>query len=713
MSKLLNLLGTKPNQIPTNSDLGRLAFQDFISTTDDTTTTTACYPLFTDPVNGTAVKTSSTLLQYIPTTGRLGLGVTPASGYKLHIAGGGNAGIGIQSTSSGNTWLDFLNTAGTVQGNIFYDHANNYMSFGTSASGTRYERMRVTTAGNILIAGTTDDIVSKLQVSGGINATSIGITNVSPTTGLGISLYSGPATGSMATFGLAFAGCGTYGTHGAVTSDWATYFTIDTTAGRGWIFKNTNTGTGGNVVSISNTGVITATSYATSSGSLVVDWKNLTAQYALQGGGTVTTTTIYILWSARVIAIPVEASEESASGFFDISCPTSGTVVYYNGSNVTTAQTCTANGIPLLGWEALYYQITEGQSSAYDQTKFRIVNYQNSTWVPGPGWICIAARNGDDNSFKWLPGQVNIPQSQYYVSSTGAKSWIAGASTTTTGTGAVVLSATPTLTGNMKIDSVQSSGVGVIGQYDAVYGSASTWYNAGFRNDGASVYLLSSDVQTTQALAKAAAWNGYRPLSWNLSTGKLYLCATGQVINVAGADGLSQLNIASANNYGGTGYAGVLSFRNLTAGATNIDKHIRLNNTGGLEVVNSAYNAVIFGFSDGGVFTALSIIGGTSLRESKVAVSASAIDLATGSYFSKTISGATTFTLSNVPASGTAVTFLLDLTNGGAATVTWWSGIKWASGTVPTLTAAGRDVLVFFTHDGGTTWTGVITKDVK
>lgn len=107
------------------------------------------------------------------------------------------------------------------------------------------------------------------------------------------------------------------------------------------------------------------------------------------------------------------------------------------------------------------------------------------------------------------------------------------------------------------------------------------------------------------------------------------------------------------------------------------------------------------------------LVKATGLRELKIAVSASAIDLATGSYFSKTISGATTFTLSNVPASGTAITFLLDLTNGGSATVTWWSGIKWASGTVPTLTSSGRDVLVFFTHDGGTTWTGVITKDVK
>lgn len=101
-------------------------------------------------------------------------------------------------------------------------------------------------------------------------------------------------------------------------------------------------------------------------------------------------------------------------------------------------------------------------------------------------------------------------------------------------------------------------------------------------------------------------------------------------------------------------------------------------------------------------------------KETKVAVSASAIDVATGNYFSKTISTATTFTVSNVPTTGTAVSFILDLTNGGSATITWWSGMKWAAGTAPTLTSAGRDVLGFFTHDGGTTWTGlVLGKDVK
>lgn len=104
----------------------------------------------------------------------------------------------------------------------------------------------------------------------------------------------------------------------------------------------------------------------------------------------------------------------------------------------------------------------------------------------------------------------------------------------------------------------------------------------------------------------------------------------------------------------------------------------------------------------------------TGLRETRVAVAASALDLATGNLFTKTISGVTTFTVSNVPAAGSSVSFLLDLTNGGSATVTWWSGVKWAGGTVPTLTASGRDVLGFFTHDGGTTWTGLLLgKDVK
>ena len=98
----------------------------------------------------------------------------------------------------------------------------------------------------------------------------------------------------------------------------------------------------------------------------------------------------------------------------------------------------------------------------------------------------------------------------------------------------------------------------------------------------------------------------------------------------------------------------------------------------------------------------------TGAKETQVAISASAIDLTLGNYFTKTISGTTTFTISNTASSGTVNSFILDLTNGGSATVNWWSGVKWAGGTAPTLTSSGRDVLGFFTKDGGTTWNGFV-----
>lgn len=104
----------------------------------------------------------------------------------------------------------------------------------------------------------------------------------------------------------------------------------------------------------------------------------------------------------------------------------------------------------------------------------------------------------------------------------------------------------------------------------------------------------------------------------------------------------------------------------------------------------------------------------TGTREVRVAMPANAIDLATGNLFTKTISGATTLTVSNVPTTGTVASFILELTNAGSAAITWFSGVKWAGGTAPTLTASGVDVLGFYSHDGGTTWRGMLlAKDSK
>lgn len=104
----------------------------------------------------------------------------------------------------------------------------------------------------------------------------------------------------------------------------------------------------------------------------------------------------------------------------------------------------------------------------------------------------------------------------------------------------------------------------------------------------------------------------------------------------------------------------------------------------------------------------------TGTREVLVAMPANDIDLATGNLFTKTISAATTLTVSNVPTTGTAASFILELTNAGSAAITWFSGVKWAGGTAPTLTASGVDVLGFYSHDGGTTWRGMLlAKDSK
>jgi hypothetical protein len=92
--------------------------------------------------------------------------------------------------------------------------------------------------------------------------------------------------------------------------------------------------------------------------------------------------------------------------------------------------------------------------------------------------------------------------------------------------------------------------------------------------------------------------------------------------------------------------------------------------------------------------------------ETRVAMAANNIDLNTGVVFTKTITTATTLTISNVPATGVVSSFILDLTNGGAGVITWPTGTKWPGGIAPTLTNPGRDTLGFLTYDGGTTWSG-------
>lgn len=88
-----------------------------------------------------------------------------------------------------------------------------------------------------------------------------------------------------------------------------------------------------------------------------------------------------------------------------------------------------------------------------------------------------------------------------------------------------------------------------------------------------------------------------------------------------------------------------------------------------------------------------------------------AVNCHNGNSFSLVLSGATTFTFTNPPASGTAYTFSVEIiqdSGGSGHTVTWPTSVDWPAATAPTLTAtaSAKDIFVFTTRDGGTNWYG-------
>lgn len=95
-----------------------------------------------------------------------------------------------------------------------------------------------------------------------------------------------------------------------------------------------------------------------------------------------------------------------------------------------------------------------------------------------------------------------------------------------------------------------------------------------------------------------------------------------------------------------------------------------------------------------------------SIRYALTALTGNTVNCAEGNFFTRTASGAASWFINNVP-SGRAYTVILELTNGGTGTQTWFANTRWAGGTAPTLTASGVDVLAFITDDAGANWRGV------
>ena len=93
-----------------------------------------------------------------------------------------------------------------------------------------------------------------------------------------------------------------------------------------------------------------------------------------------------------------------------------------------------------------------------------------------------------------------------------------------------------------------------------------------------------------------------------------------------------------------------------------------------------------------------------------VAMGANDVDCSTASYFTKTITGATTFTFSNVP-TGVEFSFTMEITLNGSNAITWPSSVKWNADTAPTLTDGKTQLFMFVTTNGGTRFRGSALVD--
>ena len=197
-------------------------------------------------------------------------------------------------------------------------------------------------------------------------------------------------------------------------------------------------------------------------------------------------------------------------------------------------------------------------------------------------------------------------------------------------------------------------------------------------------------------LLTGAATGGVLDLAANGSDSDI-----GVAISSKGSDAVQLRTNASVVQFEAAHTASAVNFLRATGGATgngvvlsaqgsdtNIDAAFVAKGTGGIGLnVSDPLSNVID--ADG------AFVGNI------VAMAADAMDLSLGDFFTKTINGAWSPTISNVPASR-RVNWLLALTHTSGA-ITWPAAVKWPDNTAPTLTTGKTHLFFFQTHDGGTT----------
>jgi hypothetical protein len=98
-----------------------------------------------------------------------------------------------------------------------------------------------------------------------------------------------------------------------------------------------------------------------------------------------------------------------------------------------------------------------------------------------------------------------------------------------------------------------------------------------------------------------------------------------------------------------------------------------------------------------------------SIVSDATAMGANSVNCSTGNFFTKTITGATTFTFDSVPTG--VYSFTLEVVLNGSNAITWPTSVKWNADTAPSITDGKTQLFMFVTHNGGTRWRGSALVD--
>jgi len=165
-------------------------------------------------------------------------------------------------------------------------------------------------------------------------------------------------------------------------------------------------------------------------------------------------------------------------------------------------------------------------------------------------------------------------------------------------------------------------------------------------------------------------------------------------------DGSALTGVISSSYSVSSSFANSVPFTNVTGKPTLISSSLQFTNTSDVTFRNVTASVV----------SASSVRGTDLLNTPPVVVSSTNIDWSSGSIFTKTITGSTTFTFSNIQPKVIAVL----VTNSGSFNATWPT-VHWPAGVVPTLTTgSGTDIFNFISLDESATTSsiyGAVQKD--